>query len=61
MNALLAILIYAGIVHGIFVDGTYWKIYFALLAMYTVFVTLAKNSKQNPKRKSLIIASWSGK
>jgi hypothetical protein len=36
MNALIVLGFIAAILYGIFVDGTYFKIYFALVAVYTV-------------------------
>jgi len=38
MNALLMLMILAGIIYGIFVDGTFWKIYAVLVTVYLGFV-----------------------
>ena len=51
----------SNVVYGMLVDGTYWKIYFALLAAYTAFVCATRNMKDNGKRKTLMAATWNGK
>jgi len=59
MNALNFLFIIAGILYGIFVDGTFWKIYGVLVAIYTVIAVLGRNQKENVKRKNIMISTWS--
>ena len=61
MNALLMLMILAGIIYGIFVDGTFWKIYAVLVTAYLGFVLWQRDSKENPKRKTLLASTWSRK
>ena len=61
MNALIALLLMAGVVYGIWIDGTFWKIYGTMVAVYTVFVFMQKDKRENPMRKTLTIAQWSCK
>jgi len=61
MNALNFLFIIAGIIYGVFVDGTFWKIYLALVAGYTVVMIAYRNQKDNTKRRNILISSWSGK
>jgi hypothetical protein len=52
----------SGIVYGIWIDGTFFKIYFTILALYTiVFNNLLINKKQTTKRKNIAATSWCGK
>lgn len=61
MNALFGIGCVAGIIYGIFVDGTFFKIYFALIAFYTVvFNFLLIDRKQLTTRKNINATSWGG-
>ena len=59
MNALLALLIVTGIIYGVLYDGTFWRIYFSLVAAWFVFITVVRDRKQNPKRKTITISTWS--
>ena len=61
MNALWGIGLASNILYGVFVDGTYWKIYFALLALYTVFFFSQRVTRDNGKRKTIMISTWNGK
>ena len=61
MNALWGLFILTGIIYGVFIDATFWKIYLILLVLWTIYVNLQKNGRDNPRRKSLLIASWAGK
>ena len=61
MNALIGLLILTGIIYGIWVDATFWTIYALVLTIYTIFVTTQKNSKENPKRKTVMISTWNCK
>jgi len=46
MNALFGVAVITGIIYGVFVDGTYFKIYLAVLTFYTiVFNFLLINKK----------------
>jgi len=38
MNALFGLLIVAGIIYGILIDATFWKIYALLITVYTIYV-----------------------
>ena len=58
MNALIGCLIIAGILYGIFVDSTFWKIYGAVIVCYTGFVLWQRDARENPKRKTILIATW---
>ena len=60
MNALYGIGIAASILHGILYDGTYWKIYGVLFVLYLAFVLLNREMRDNPKRKIIMAATWSG-
>lgn len=61
MNALQGTSVAAAIVYGIFVDGTYFKIYLALLVIYiAVTQVYLKNTKDITKRKNIMVASWGG-
>ena len=61
MNALWGLFILTGIIYGVFIDATFWKIYLILLVLWTIYVNLQKNGRDNTRRKSLLIASWAGK
>lgn len=58
MNALNFLFFVAGAIYGIFVDGTFWKIYFVLVALYTVFALMTRTN-ENTKRKNIMISTWS--
>ena len=57
-NALEVLLLVAGIIYGIFYDATFWKIYCVVVTMYTLFVMIMRDSRDNPIRKTMTIASW---
>ena len=61
MNALMGLLLAAGVVYGIWIDGTFWKIYASMVMVYAVFVFLQKDKRENPKRKLITISQWSRK
>ena len=61
MNALNFLFLVAGAIYGVFVDGTFWKIYFVLVVLYTIFHLLTRNQRENTKRKNIMISTWSGK
>lgn len=58
MNALLGLLIAAGVVYGVWIDATFWKIYGVMVFFYTIFVLYQRDRKENPKRKTIVISSW---
>ena len=58
MNALVGLLILAGIIYGLLVDPTFWIIYSILVTLYTLFVTKQVDPKENPKRKTILISTW---
>ena len=58
-NALIIIGFISGILYGILVDGTFFKIYFALLAFYTVvFGHFLVDRRFIAKRKVLTMTTW---
>jgi hypothetical membrane protein len=60
MNALFGVGAVSGLLYGIFVDGTYFKIYIAVLIFYTVvFNNLLVNKKHVTKRKNIMVTTWS--
>ena len=61
MNGLKGCAILAGILYGIFVDGTFWKWYAAVVCAYMVFVLVQRDGRENPKRKTLLIGTWNCK
>ena len=61
MNAFYGIGIVSSVVYGMLVDGTYWKIYTVLTVLYLVFVLCSRNKRDNPKRKTIMAATWNGK
>ena len=58
MNALVGLLILAGILYGILVDGTFWKIYSVLVTLYLIFVLMYREKRTNVKRKTLLMSTW---
>ena len=61
MNAFFGVGILTGILYGIFIDGTFFKIYFVLLALYTIICNhLTINKSHVTKRKNITITSWDG-
>ena len=61
MNALFGVGAVSGLLYGIFVDGTYFKIFIAVLIFYTVvFNNLLVNKKHTTKRKNIMVTTWSG-
>ena len=58
MNALIGLLILTGMIYGIFVDATFWKIYGVLVVLYLIFVMVQKNSRENTKRTTMLISTW---
>ena len=58
MNALVGLLILAGILYGILVDGTFWKIYSVLVTLYLIFVLMYREKRTNIKRKTLLMSTW---
>ena len=59
MNALIVLAILTGIFYGIFIDGTFFKIYFALLVIYHVLTqVIFVNKKDIIKRKKITITTW---
>lgn len=61
MNAFKGCFILAGILYGIFVDATFWKFYAAVVVSYLVFVLVQREGRDNPKRKTMTIATWNCK
>ena len=57
-NALLFTCLFSGIIYGIAIDGTFWKIYGVLVALYSIFVLVQRDTKENPRRKTILIATW---
>ena len=61
MNALWGLFILAGLIYGIFIDGTFWKIYLVLVIAYYIFTMVYRNSRDNILRKTIMISTWGGK
>jgi hypothetical protein len=62
MNALQGCSVAAAVIYGLFVDGTYFKIFLAIVAIYTLVTqVLLKKPKDITKRKNIMVASWGGK
>ena len=61
MNPLVGLMILSGIIYGIVVDGTFWKIYAILFSVYIVLVLVQRDARENPKRKTILISSWNCK
>lgn len=59
MNALKGLFILAGIIYGVFYDGTFWKIYAACFVAYLLFVYISQVRRDNGMRQTLIISTWS--
>ena len=52
MNAFMASAVAAGVLYGIFIDGTYFYIYFAILIPFTIVSQVfMRNLKDHTKRK----------
>ena len=62
MNALVGVGYASLVVYCLVVDGTYFKIYFGILAVYH-FITqiLLIHRPDVTKRKNVMISTWSGK
>ena len=58
MNALMGLMILTGIIYGIFIDATFWKIYCCLVTVYLIFVLVQRDARDNPKRKTILISTW---
>ena len=57
-NALLFTCLFSGIIYGIAIDGTFWYIYSILVALYSIYVLIQKDIKENPRRKTILISTW---
>ena len=61
MNAFLGLGIIAAIFYGLFIDGTFFKIYFALVALYyVIFQNIFVDRSYIPKRKNITVSTWGG-
>ena len=61
MNALFGVGFVSGIVYGLLVDGTYFKIYAVILLFYTVvFNFILIDRTHFTKRKNINVTSWNG-
>ena len=58
MNAMLVIGLFASVIYGILIDGTWFKIYFILLFSYYVLTQIGRGNKQNTRRTKVNIATW---
>lgn len=61
INALFALGFVAHVLQCILFDSTWFRIYGVLFVAYLSFVLYTRNMKENPKRKTLMIATWNGK
>ncbi len=59
MNPFIGLAILSGVVYGLLVNGTYFKIYAASLLGY-VLLTQLFTSRFNTPRKKINIATWNG-
>ena len=57
-NALLFTCLFSGVIYGIVIDGTFWKIYAVLVALYSIYVLVQRDTKENPRRKTILISTW---
>ncbi len=61
-NALIGLGILSACIYWALVDGTYFKIYLAVIAVYTLVTQfLLKDFKANHKRRQITICTWNGK
>lgn len=61
-NALIGIGFVAGLVYGILIDGTFFKIYFTLILLYMIVTeNFLINKKDFNKRKNINATSWNRK
>ncbi len=59
MNALFGVGVVSAVVFGILVDGTFFKIYFAVLAIYTIVCNYILIDRSHiTKRKNISVTSW---
>ena len=60
MNAFFGGGLLTALLYGIFIDGTFFKLYFVVLALYTFICnsSLCINQKEITKRKNITITSW---
>jgi len=62
MNALIVLGFISAILYGILIDGTFFKIYFTLVFLYTVFFNYIFVRRSDlTKRKNITAVTWSGK
>jgi len=62
MNALIILGFISAMLYGILIDGTFFKIYFALIAIYTVIFQFIFVDRRNlPKRKNITAVTWASK
>ena len=61
MGALSGLLIVTGVLYGLFVDFTFWKIFAAVVTLYFIFIMLYRNKRDNGKRKTILISTWGSK
>lgn len=60
MNSFIGIGILTAILYGIYVDGTFFKMYIILLLAYTILTQIGTLNRFNNGRKKCNIASWNG-
>ena len=61
MNPFWGLFILAGIIYGLFIDGTFWKIYMVLVIAYYGFTMWYRDPRTNILRKTIMISTWGGK
>lgn len=61
MNAFYGVAIATTLIHGLLFDFKFWKLYLCNLAIYTIWAFVTRSGKDNPRRKTLMISTWSGK
>jgi hypothetical protein len=60
MNSFIGIGILTAILYGIYVDGTFFKMYIILLVIYTILTQIGSYSRYNNGRKKCTISTWNG-
>lgn len=61
MNALIGLGFISAMLYGLFVDGTYFKIYFTLVFLYTVIFNFIFIRRTDfIKRKNITAVTWGG-
>ena len=60
-NALISLALLTHFLRCLFFDFAWIKFYVLFTFLYLVFVLWKRPGRENPKRKTLMLASWNGK